>query len=221
MSSIVPEFVSDSTARSGISPTNISSFLDMPLASSEENSDKLIDLALGNSNSSFSGKNYDQLWIKTVAHSNCAYYDDFDLSPMTRVAPRIILQTFMLLYYFTLCYFTVSGFLEGATGGSSDPSLQSALSIETNAAGKDIITQCVSPTKSVRALGPENQWLSGEVRRLSNTYVIWHNSDNKVTLLTISLIHSGKAQLKQNLTNCDRVIDLMESLPERIKETNE
>ena len=106
-----------------------------------------------------------------MVHNNCACNDSFDFSSMTRVAPQIIVQTFMLLHNFTLCYFVVSGFLECATGGSSDPSLQSALSIETNAAGKDIITQSVSPTKPVRALAPENQWLNGEVRRLGNTNV--------------------------------------------------
>ena len=61
----------------------------------------------------------------------------------------------------------VSGFLEAAAvvGGSGDPNLQSALTIETST-GKDVTLAAVSPSKSVRALGPENQWLGGEVSAL-------------------------------------------------------
>ena len=59
----------------------------------------------------------------------------------------------------------VSGFLEAVAvvGGSEDPNLQSALTIETGT-GKEVTLTAVSPNKSVRALGPENQWLGGEVR---------------------------------------------------------
>ena len=59
----------------------------------------------------------------------------------------------------------VSGFLEAAAvvGGSGDPNLQSALTIETGT-GKDVTLTAVSPNKSGRALGPENQWFGGEVR---------------------------------------------------------
>ena len=60
----------------------------------------------------------------------------------------------------------VSGFLEAAAvvGGPGDPNLQSALTIETST-GKDVTLTAVSPNKTVRALGPENQWLGGEVRQ--------------------------------------------------------
>ena len=63
-----------------------------------------------------------------------------------------------------LCVCIVSGFLEAAAvvGGPGDPNLQSALTIETGP-GKDVTLTAISPNRSVRALGPENQWLGGEV----------------------------------------------------------